>query len=295
MTAHTRNNSSHVSTQFTRLRGELHADGDTWNDSIDTLLSCIDPSALTLDDASWRVCPKPFTGRAGTRDATQDRFSSYTENLSSVTFQLSLPTNCPSEWFENICSLWVSYDNRWNDEFDIDAGTPYEDADSKFIIGGYFVDPVVTRDPLEAADHISAQLPKVADRLLLVADFDFLYSRNEYSDRLDFSQEPNRLSPTNVPGVGKKTLERLAKHWGAPSTMILTGDESTGGFTSQAYGNNPDTDQLFENIHTTMELYEDAQNRGETRSSLSPKDLVEYPKEPPKSLGQRVPPHTNSA
>lgn len=171
-----------------------------------------------------------------------------------------------------------------------------------YTIDGYLVDPITTPSVEKAVKHIENQLEKVEERIKFNLDIEAAYGCvgsgvlgvddiSEVDDITDISHS----CPVRVSGAGDKSVERQSKYFGFYSNILLYPPSDAGTGTTSAYGHNPSSEQIYENIKRAVSKYFELQDAGKTRSSLDPEDVVNYPKQRRKSLGSYFGNHINSS
>lgn len=285
------------------LRDELFAGEHVWIDEIDTLLQNLDASVL--NDGSWAVNDGVYIEGEG-YSTTSEKYPSYSPRKQdpSSSLQFSYAKKHPStKWFDCTGHFSVKYKkldkggrrctetNQYGPRENGPSGFENTvDLDQKmYVIDGYLVDSLTTPSVEKAAEHVADQLEKVEERIKFNLDIETadriatkinrpntdINNIADINDITDFRV----LSPfITVSGIGEKSAERIAQHFGLYSNILQYSPAEIDQHDLSEYKYDPDTDdEIYEKVNRAVSMYFELQDAGKTRSSLTPEDVINYP------------------
>lgn len=203
----------------------------------------------------------------------------------------------PTRWITQTNGIRVNYARFYDNTYDIDTDRDTRQSGDestgntsqkphKYIIGGTFVDPIITGSVRTATDHIENAVDRLQSATQFNAEIERLSPHPSGPHNIDPPTDPKKYTSQHSPvidvnGVGPTSVERLARTFGTYYNVTEADDQSISNCLSEWH--QIDSEGLREQITESINRYEQFRNREDwNRVNLTPDTWIDYPKEQPK-------------
>jgi len=283
------------------LTESIEASNDIWCNEIRTLLSGIDKDKLNTEKGYIAVYDRIYDHIGAKRQKPDTRTDDYWQksrlqkngdNLCFAWFPSPDDTDSNRQNFLHMKTQWGDEINTLAVKFkkapvSAEYGCREKTDEKVFTIGGTLIDPLITDDYRNAANHIEQQLTLLDKRMQFYLELTQAFEKRK-PDFLQEDDQDNSTTPLEekeqtsivklIKGIGDQTISTLTSYYGIPTNITEHEKVELLGHLSTAWGNDPSEDEVFEYINKAERQYKEHLSNGETSTNLSPADLSEYPK-----------------